>query len=80
MIIAIIVLSIFALKMSRNALIYQYVYLINANFVMTKGSYDNIIRLFPLAIIVYYSKNYTISIIIKENITVNRQNWLIAHP
>ena len=26
------------------------------------------------------SKNWTISIIAKENIMVNRQNWLIAHP
>ena len=36
------------------------------------------IRLLPLTIIVY-SKNYTISIIVKENIMVDRQNRLIAH-
>ena len=46
---------------------------------MTKSDYDDIIQLLPLMIIVY-SKNYTISIIMKENITVNRQNRLIAHP
>ena len=46
---------------------------------MTKNDYDDIIQLLPLMIIVY-SKNYTILIIIKENIIVNRQNRLIAHP
>ena len=66
-------------KLSANALFCQYLYLIIANLVMTKSDYDDIIRLLPLAIIVY-SKNYTISIIVKENITVNRQNRLIAHP
>ena len=54
-------------------------YLIIANPVMTKSDYDDIKWLLPLTIIVY-SENYTISIIIKENITVNRQNRLIAHP
>ena len=54
-------------------------YLIVAELVMTKSDYDDIIQLLPLTIIVY-SENYTIPIIIKENITVNRQNWLISHP
>ena len=30
--------------------------------------------------IIVNSKNWTILIIVKENITVNRQNRLIAHP
>ena len=80
MIIMIIVLSIIiCIKLSTNALICQYLCLIIANLVMTKSNYDDIIRLLPLTIIVY-NKNYTILIIIKESITVNRQNWLIAHP
>ena len=41
--------------------------------------FHNITRLLLVTIIVI-SKNYTISIITKGNITVNRQNWLIAHP
>ena len=78
MIIAIIVSSIFTLKLPTNALICQYLYLIIAN------CHDKVIMMIlydycmPLTIIAY-SKNYSISIIIKENITVNRQNWLIAH-
>ena len=46
---------------------------------MISASYHDITRSLLLVIIVS-SKNYTISIIGKENITVNRQNWLIAHP
>ena len=41
--------------------------------------YHDIGRLLLLTIIVN-SKNWTILIIVKENITVNRQNRLIAHP
>ena len=78
-IITIDVLSIFVLKLSTNALICQYLYLIIAKFVMTKDNYDDIIRLLPVTIIVY-SKNHTISIIIKENIMVNSRNRLITHP
>ena len=76
--IAIIVLSIFALKIVYKCINLSILYLIIAKLAMTKSDYDDIIRLLPLTIIVY-SKNYTISIIIKENITVNRQNRLIAH-
>ena len=32
-----------------------------------------------LLLYVVESKNWTISIIVKENIMVNRQNWLIAN-
>ena len=78
MIIAIIVLSIFALKIVYKYINLSILYLIIAKLAITKSDYDDIIRLLPLTIIVY-SKNYTISIIIKENITVNRQNRLIAH-
>ena len=42
-------------------------------------NYHDIGRLLLLMIIVD-SKNWTILIIVKEIITVNRQNWLIAHP
>ena len=41
--------------------------------VILSDNYHNIGRLLPLTIIVD-SKNWTISIIVKENITVNRQN------
>ena len=37
---------------------------------MAKSDYNDIIWLLPLTIIVY-SKNYTVLIIIKENITVS---------
>ena len=47
--------------------------------VMVSASYHDITRLLLLMIIVI-SKNYTILIIGKGNITVNRQNRLIAHP
>ena len=47
--------------------------------VMISNDYYDIGRLLLLTIIVS-SKNWTISIIVKENITVNRQNQLIAHP
>ena len=46
---------------------------------MVSANYHDITRLLLLTIIVI-SKNYTISIIGKGNITVNRQNRLIAHP
>ena len=46
---------------------------------MISDDYHNIVRVLPLTIIVN-SKNQTISIIVKENIAVNRQNWLITHP
>ena len=68
-IIAIIVLSIFALKIVYKCINLSILYLIIAKLAMTKSDYDDIIRLLPLTIIVY-SKNYTILIIIKENITV----------
>ena len=51
----------------------------NGKIVMISDNYHNIVRLLLLTIIVN-SKNWTISIIVKENITVNRQNWLITHP
>ena len=48
--------------------------------VMISDDYNDIGQLLLLTIIVI-SKNWIISIIIvKENITVNRQNRLIAHP
>ena len=43
------------------------------------AAYHNISRLLLLTIIVV-SKNCMILVIDKENIPVNRQNWLIAHP
>ena len=46
---------------------------------MVNANYHDITRLLLLMIIVI-SKNYTISIMGKGNITVNRQNQLIAHP
>ena len=46
--------------------------------VMVSASYHDITRLLLLTIIVI-SKNYMISIIGKGNITVNKQNRLIAH-
>ena len=46
---------------------------------MISDDYHNIGRLLLLTIIVD-SKNWTTSIIVKENITVNRQNQLISHP
>ena len=47
--------------------------------VMISDDYHDIGRLLLLTIIAS-SKNWTISIIVKVNITVNRQNQLIAHP
>ena len=47
--------------------------------VMISEHYHDIVRLLLLTIIVN-SKNHTISIIVPENITVKRQNRLIAHP
>ena len=47
-------------------------------FVMISANYHDITRLLLVTIIVS-SKNCTISIIGKENITVNRQNRLITH-
>ena len=46
---------------------------------MINDDYCDIERLLLLTIIVS-SKNWTISIIVKEDITINRQNRLIAHP
>ena len=46
---------------------------------MISDNYCDIGQLLLLTIIVS-SKNWTISIIFKENITVNRQNQLITHP
>ena len=46
--------------------------------VMVSARYHNITRLL-LVTIIDSSKNRTISIIDKENITFNRQNQLIAH-
>ena len=46
---------------------------------MISDDYHNIVGLLPLTIIVN-SKNWMISTIVKENIAVNRQNRLIAHP
>ena len=43
------------------------------------ANYNDITRLLPLMIIVS-SKKWMISIIDEENITINRQNRLIAHP
>ena len=47
--------------------------------VIIRGDYHDIGQLLLITIIVS-SKNCTISIIVKQNITVNRQNRLIAHP
>ena len=46
---------------------------------MISADYHDITRLLPLAIIVI-GKNCMITIVDKQNITVNRQNWLIAYP
>ena len=46
---------------------------------MISADYHDITRLLTLTIIVI-GKNCTISIIDKQNITVNMQNRLIAHP
>ena len=46
--------------------------------VIISDDYRNTGQLLLLTIIVS-SKNFTILIIVKGNITVNRQNWLIAH-
>ena len=46
---------------------------------MISDDYHNMGRLLLLTIIPS-SKNWTISIIVTENITVNRQNRLIVHP
>ena len=42
---------------------------------MIGADYHDITQLLPLI-----GKNCTISVVDKQNITVNRQNWLIAHP
>ena len=47
--------------------------------VMISDDYHDIRRLLLLMIIVS-CKNCTISIVVKENITVNWQNQSIAHP
>ena len=46
---------------------------------MVSDNYHDIGQILLLTII-GDSKNWTILIIAKENITVNRQNWLIALP
>ena len=46
---------------------------------MISDNYHDIGQLLLLTIIVN-SKNWTISIIVRENILVNWQNRLIAHP
>ena len=46
---------------------------------MISDDYQDIGRLL-LPTIIVKSKHWMISIIVEENITVNRQNWLIAHP
>ena len=47
--------------------------------ITVNADYNDIARLLPLTIIVS-SKNWTILIIDKANITINRPNRLIAHP
>ena len=49
------------------------------NFFMISDDYHNIVRLL-LLMIIFSSKNWTIPIIVIENITVNRQNRLTANP
>ena len=47
---------------------------------MTRTDYHEVYKLLLLVVIVY-SRNFTnISIIVKENIMINRHNWLIVHP
>ena len=75
----IIVFSLFLLRPN-----YKHVKLVlsvckNGKTAMISDDYHDIGRLLLLTIIVD-SKNWTISIIVKENITVNKQNRLIAHP
>ena len=53
----------------KNVIIYIYI----------SDNYHNIGQLLLLMIIADI-KNRAISIIVKENITVNRQNRLISHP
>ena len=43
---------------------------------MINDDHDDIV----LLVIIFISKNWTITINIKENIMINRQNQLIAHP
>ena len=47
--------------------------------VMISDNYQDIGRLL-LPMNILKRKHWTISIIVEENITVNTQNWLIAHP
>ena len=47
--------------------------------IMISADNHNITRLLPLTII-DSGKKCTISIIDKQNIAINRQNWLIVHP
>ena len=46
---------------------------------MISDDYHNIVQSLLLTII-FSSENWTIPIIVKENITVNRQNRLTANP
>ena len=71
--ITIIVSTLFLLKTG----VCQAVLKCIQEFAMISDDYHDIERLLLLMIIVN-SKNWTISIIVKENITVNRQ--LIPHP
>ena len=77
----IIVLSIFALQ---NCLqMHQSVHICtlkNENFVIPRTDYHDISWSLLLLMITDYSKSYTILIIVEDNIMVNWQNWLIAHP
>ena len=79
MIITIIVLSAFALKIIYKCINLSIFVLNYCKPCHEKSNYDDILQLL-LLIIIAHSKNYTILIISKENITVNRQNRLIAHP
>ena len=75
MIIAIMVLSIFALKTVYKCINLSIFVPNHCKPCQDKSDYDDIMQLLPLTIIVH-SKNYIMSIII----TVNRENRLIAHP
>ena len=78
-IITIIVSTLFLLKTDyKNIKLFLNVCK-NGKIGMISDDYHNIRQLLFLIIIVI-SKNLTISIIVKENITVNRQNQLIAQP
>ena len=56
---------------------HQSVHICIAKFAMTRTDYHDISQLLLLAVIAYHN---TILIIAKENIMINRQNQLTAHP